>query len=534
MKTAAGSRSTHGALQGSSVALWRGLASSLLAVVLVLGGGCAVSGTCGKASAPSCRNLPSDLEILKPASVQAPGKAPVEDDVVLNVYSASSPSLPGSARSGRSPASRGKGPLIAVIDLDSGTLGTSELRAVGNAIHSQLARDAEVGLLPQTGVRGLLQHLGILPHDPYGPPPAPLDIAKALRADFLIMGELNRVGGAYSLRTQLYSASKNDVVQTDSRISQRGLSELAGQLPALAKKFKQKIVPPGKTGKPPAVIPKPVAQKDTPGKSKYPPRPSPVSETVPAQMQQELGALQDQVRKLQNNLNKQIQLTQTHKEQADQDRAKLEELKAELQAEKKGRERAAEQTSMRTKANIAKAARFAHEANDESLPLDQVVSKLKLSVILDPTVAEYHIDLAKTLYATGAFDAAIEACGFGIGHHPHDATLRIVKGACYFSKADEIVKSRPRSDSMAMKEAQDLFAMAEQAYQQALIAEPDNAYAQYNLALTIQTSDVDNTRIIQSLREWDRYFAIAPADPEQAEWIEMAREIIKPLKTASP
>jgi tetratricopeptide (TPR) repeat protein len=414
---------------------------------------------------------------------------------------------------------------------------------VANAIHTQFSRDANMGLLPQSGVRDRLEYLGILPYDPYGLPPSPFDIAKAVRADYLVMGELNRAGGAYSLQTQLYSASKNRVVQSDSQVFQGGLPELLGRLPALVEKLGQNIAAASKTYAPPASAPKPSVKKDAstikqaaPVNPEYPaPAPPPDSTNASAKMQQELDALQQHVRDLRESLEAQVRQTQMHKEQSESNRAELDALRMELEAERQRRERAAAEVApMRKAADIAKAAKAAGEAKISGLSPEQIVAKLRLAVGLDPSVADYHIDLAKTLYATGAYDAALEACGIGIGHHALDATLLILKGACYFSKADGIVKSRPRGDAMAMSHASMLFAMAEEAYRQARAADPDNAYAQYNLALTIQTSDTDNSRVIQALREWDRYFALAQGDPEQAEWMKMAREIKKPLDAASP
>ncbi len=250
----------------------------------------------------------------------------------------------------------------------------------------------------------------------------------------------------------------------------------------------------------------------------------------------EIGSLKTAMRELQDSLEEQIHLAQkTHQAQWDKSNAELVKLREELKAEK---ERAAlnasVQASMMRTADIIKAASAAREAKNAFLQPEQIIAKLRVAVGLDPNVAEYHIDLSKTLYATGDYDAAREASISGIERHPLDATLPIVKGACFFSMADRILKSGPKGDPSAARHAAGLFAMAEMAYHQALANDPANAYALYNLALTIQTSDSDNSRLIVALRAWDEYFAVALTDPEQVEWVKMAREIKKSLDSATP
>ncbi|MBM3334903.1 hypothetical protein FJY63_09600, partial [Candidatus Sumerlaeota bacterium] len=64
-----------------------------------------------------------------------------------------------------------------------------------------------------------------------------------------------------------------------------------------------------------------------------------------------------------------------------------------------------------------------------------------------------------------------------------------------------------------------------EAYEQALVIEPTNLYAQFNLAAACEYVDKARARA-----EWQKYIELAENEPGQKDYVEKARNSLKALE----
>jgi tetratricopeptide (TPR) repeat protein len=471
---------------------------------------------------------------------EAPPIAPITPDkpitpITLEPIVAQAP--PGgvvteAALSKATPEPSPKEPLLAVIDLDSETVGTTELRSIGRALHSGFAMGGAIAVLPQRETRERLEEADLLPHDPYNPTPGRDELALGAGADYIVTGTLDHVADSYILQTTLYDARADEIVQIDTQTAKGGLAELVARIPeatrTLSKGLPAKALrePPtlGKAGPAPKtalateplVTLAPSAVSLTPGAPEDP---------LEAAKQQVEGLLR-RIRKLESDLIEQKAQSRRYQLQAS---AAHEALAAARKAEPTPGPTSPPASpptptptptpdptypsEMDRAADKEKARELASAAAKEGVSPAERLANLETAANLDPDVVEYHHDLAQEHYNQRNYISAKRACDRGIAAHPSDAKLRLLKGATYMAEED--------------------FPHAEKCFREALSISPTDAYAQYNLAVVVER---DAARKEEALSEWRRYLEIAPTDPRQeAEGrVDEARRHIKALEEPAP
>lgn len=471
-------------------------------------------------SAPNLQNDPA-FEQYRALEQQGLGAL---DSMFGSPAATGAPGQPAAAATPSAAAAAPRLPVLAIVEFDSDTASTAELRAMSAAFHTELSKYTQFALLPLETTRARLEAAGFLPHDPYSPPPARSALANAAGATYLIMGTLNRVGEAFTLQTQLYSVRVDSVLKTDARFAEGGLPAILAQAGDSVTLLLGAVPPEPAAARAPATGG--AAPGFAPAGAAAPaakmPALEPISMTAGAPdspltaARQEIAALRRQIKSLQTELDKQTALARQYK--ADNDR-----LRAELSAAVEKARAPEPPASIRSGSGGAvsapasaasfppalalddsivgppdaeKAKTLASEAMAEGLDIGKKIANLQEAVRLDPGVADYHLELAKALFKNRDLDKAMAACDAGIAKHPDNASLRIVKGAIYLDRED--------------------YVNAEKTYRTALSIDPNDAFALFNLALTVQNSE-GGARKEEALAAWDNYFKIADADPMQRE-----------------
>ncbi|MCX7017352.1 MAG: tetratricopeptide repeat protein [Candidatus Sumerlaeota bacterium] len=395
-------------------------------------------------------------------------------------------------------------PSLAIVDLDSETVSTPELRAVGQALETEFARLGKFALEPQEKTRKELVSVGLLPYDPYKAPPPNAQLAGALGAEYLLRGTLNKVGDLFSLNTEIYDARRDTVARSDSRVAQGGLGDLLTQAGAIVTALTQGLSDCA-TG--PAAPLEPVYGSSASAPAGVsiasPPRAEAASGPL-ADARDQIAELSTEVKKLRTDLDKQNALAAQYKDETDRLRRDLSTTKERV------RETVASKPEGTKPADQAKAAELAEAAKQPGLSQEEKIAKLAEAVRLDPQTPDRHLDLAKAHYAARDYDKAEQACAAGIQLHPRNAALRTVLGVTYYARED--------------------YVRAEKAYREALSISPSDSFAQYNLALTISKTVKDHSRDGEAMAEWERYLKIALNDPSQAYWVEQAKAEISALQ----
>lgn len=124
-------------------------------------------------------------------------------------------------------------PLFAVLDLESDSIQSEGTGTITQSVWNELQRGNRVRLIPLRDARYTLSTVNLTPTDPYRLPPARIQIARVLRADYLILGSINVFEGSYVLELQLFSAADNRTIRGRNTVSSTGFPGLMKEIPAL-------------------------------------------------------------------------------------------------------------------------------------------------------------------------------------------------------------------------------------------------------------------------------------------------------------
>lgn len=107
-------------------------------------------------------------------------------------------------------------PLCAVIDLKTDTLEPDGVKTLSQLIWNALERAGRCRLMRLDSSRLILARRDLTPTDPYRAPPTRAQMADALNADFLLVGNVNKFADVYVLELQLYSKSADAVLKSEN------------------------------------------------------------------------------------------------------------------------------------------------------------------------------------------------------------------------------------------------------------------------------------------------------------------------------
>lgn len=125
-------------------------------------------------------------------------------------------------------------PIAAVIDFESSTLTGPQQDAFSQAIWAEFYKEPNLALLPRAESRRFLISVDLLPDPPYGPAVPLNKVAAVLKADYVLAGHVNQVGGTCTLDYAIYSVKLGKVVSKESYYKTGKFEDLVLYVPSLA------------------------------------------------------------------------------------------------------------------------------------------------------------------------------------------------------------------------------------------------------------------------------------------------------------
>ncbi|MBN1515496.1 hypothetical protein JXA32_02895 [Candidatus Sumerlaeota bacterium] len=128
------------------------------------------------------------------------------------------------------PAGRDMHNTIAVIDFYSDTLRNRDLNSISQVTWDLVFNTHRYRLVTRDNVIKILTEKNMLPSDPYAPKLQPAAVAEALNADFLFVGNINKIDNTYALSLHVWSARANKVLDSRSLLYD-DLGKITQELP---------------------------------------------------------------------------------------------------------------------------------------------------------------------------------------------------------------------------------------------------------------------------------------------------------------
>jgi tetratricopeptide (TPR) repeat protein/TolB-like protein len=172
---------------------------------------------------------------------------------------------------------------------------------------------------------------------------------------------------------------------------------------------------------------------------------------------------------------------------------------------------------------------------------DQAVEAYQKAIERRPFYADAHVGLGDAFAAKGDVDGAINAYQKALTFNSANPRVHVSLGKIYYSEKGlyyESVNAYKRAidlDSRSVEarmglgevyEEKGLYKEAIEEYRRVIEAEPSHAEALYNLALVYEKVDPR-----EAIAHWERYIALASQLPAQKDWVDVARQHLRKLKS---
>jgi tetratricopeptide (TPR) repeat protein/TolB-like protein len=172
---------------------------------------------------------------------------------------------------------------------------------------------------------------------------------------------------------------------------------------------------------------------------------------------------------------------------------------------------------------------------------DQAIEAYQKAIERRPFYADAHVGLGEALAAKGDVDGAIAAYQRALSYNAVNPRVYVSLGKIYYGEKSLYYESvtaykraidlDPRSVEARMGlgevyEDKGLYKEAIEEYRRVIEAEPSHAEALYNLALVYEKVDPK-----EAIVQWERYIALASQLPAAKDWVDVARQHLRKLKS---
>jgi len=172
---------------------------------------------------------------------------------------------------------------------------------------------------------------------------------------------------------------------------------------------------------------------------------------------------------------------------------------------------------------------------------DQAVEAYTKAIERRPFYADAHVGLGDALAAKGDIDGAIAAYQKALAFNAVNPRVHVSLGKIYYGEKGlyyeavnaykRAIDLDPRSVEARMGlgevyEDKGLYKEAIEEYRRVIEAEPTHAEALYNLALVYEKVDPR-----EAIVQWERYIALASQLPAAKDWVDVARQHLRKLKS---
>jgi tetratricopeptide (TPR) repeat protein len=174
-------------------------------------------------------------------------------------------------------------------------------------------------------------------------------------------------------------------------------------------------------------------------------------------------------------------------------------------------------------------------------PYDQAIEAYDRAIRLRPFYADAHAGLGDARAAKGDVDGAIGAYTKALAHNPFNPRVHMSLGKIYYAEKGLFYESvnaykkaidlDPRSVEAHMGlgevyEDKGLYPEAMEAYRRVIDLDGKHTGAMYNLAMVYEKTDPR-----EAIAQWERYIALAAPLPSEKDWVDVARQHLRKLKS---
>jgi tetratricopeptide (TPR) repeat protein len=172
---------------------------------------------------------------------------------------------------------------------------------------------------------------------------------------------------------------------------------------------------------------------------------------------------------------------------------------------------------------------------------DQAVEAYNKAIELRPFYADAYVGLGDAKAAKGDIDGAVGAYTKALSHNPGNPRVHMSLGKIYYSEKGlyyESVNAYKKAielDSTSVEarmglgevyEDKGLYKEAVEEYRRVVELDGKHTGAMYNLALVYEKTDPR-----EAMAQWERYIALAAQLPSEKDWVDVARQHLKKLKS---
>jgi tetratricopeptide (TPR) repeat protein len=172
---------------------------------------------------------------------------------------------------------------------------------------------------------------------------------------------------------------------------------------------------------------------------------------------------------------------------------------------------------------------------------DQAIEAYTKAIELRPFYADAYVGLGEARAAKGEIDGAIGAYTKALAANPMNPRVHMSLGKIYYAEKGlyyesvtayrKAIELDPRSVEARMGlgevyEDKGLYKEAMEEYKKVIDLDGKHTGAMYNLALVYEKVDPK-----EAMAQWERYIALAAQLPSEKDWVDVARQHLKKLKS---
>jgi tetratricopeptide (TPR) repeat protein len=172
---------------------------------------------------------------------------------------------------------------------------------------------------------------------------------------------------------------------------------------------------------------------------------------------------------------------------------------------------------------------------------DQALEAYAKAIELRPFYADAHVGLGDARAAKGDTDGAVKAYQQALVYNPVNPRVHLSLGKIYFAekglyyeavnaykKAIDLdpVSAEARMGLGEVYEDKGLYKEAAEEYRRVIELDEKHTGAMYNLAIVYEKTDPR-----EAISQWERYIALASQLPSEKDWVDVARQHLRKLKS---
>jgi hypothetical protein len=142
---------------------------------------------------------------------------------------------------GKAPSSRHANPVMAILDFNTDTLDTPDIKALSHTLWTQVYSRGGIDMLPREPTRNWLISHDLHPYMPYQDRVPPDRILETLAVDYLLLGTINQLEESFTLDLSLYTAPDGRALMFNTTVKRADLNEMLESMSNVAQYIYRRV-----------------------------------------------------------------------------------------------------------------------------------------------------------------------------------------------------------------------------------------------------------------------------------------------------